>query len=106
MEEKKVPFTMDNIEKCICGKCPVQKEGECSKKKMEMMMKMKSNPDMANMMPKSEDVQGLYCSSGVAACEDIDMSKMCICGNCPLWEECDLSNGKPMGYYCRDGEAV
>ena len=22
-----------------------------------------------------------------------------------LWEEYDLSNGEPLGYYCRDGEA-
>ncbi len=104
-ENLKVPFTSENGMKCICSKCPVQTGSDCSKKKMEKMKEMMENPEMAKMMPKPEEVPGLYCSSGIAACKDIDTTQMCICGNCPLWEEYDLPGGKPMGYYCRDGEA-
>ena len=57
----------------------------------------------AKLGPKS--IPGLYCSSGVAACEDIDTNQMCICGSCPLWADYDLASGRPMGYFCRDGKA-
>ncbi|MGB2727442.1 MAG: DUF2769 domain-containing protein [Halobacteriota archaeon] len=93
---KKVPFTVENIKKCICTECPVQNTSQCVKEKMEKAKEM---------MPKPEDIPGLYCASGVAACMDIDTNQMCICGDCPIWEECDLASGKPMGYYCRDGKA-
>jgi hypothetical protein len=51
------------------------------------------------------DVPGVYCGSGKAACDDLDTSQMCICGTCPVWAECDLEYGNPLGYFCRDGAA-
>ncbi len=105
MEKKsKIPFTMENIKKCICSTCPVQEKSECAKKKMEMGKAMMENPDMSDMMPTTEDVPGVYCANGAAVCKDIDTTQMCVCGNCPVWEEYNLSGEKPMGYYCRDGK--
>lgn len=106
MKEAKVQFTMDNIKKCICERCPVQAKSECVRKKMEMAKKMMNNPKMSDMMPKTADIPGLYCSGGIAFCKDIDTKQMCICGSCPVWEEYNLSKGKPLNYYCRDGRAV
>lgn len=96
----KVPFTMENIKKCVCTKCPVQANSKCAKDKMAMM----SGSPM-NMMPPPAAVPGMYCSTGKAACTDLDFSKMCMCGACPLWAEYSLSAGMPMGYFCRDGQA-
>lgn len=91
--------------KCICGRCPVQTKSQCSKIKMDKLMQtMKDNPgNKAMAMP--EDVPGLYCSGGVAACTDMDLKQMCICGSCPIWEEYKLSGAMPSMYFCRDGEA-
>ncbi len=101
----KVDFNMDNIKKCLCVKCPVQAKSECVKKKAEMGMKMMENQGNIKMMPKAEDVPGMYCSTGRAVCVDIDTKQMCICGTCPIWGEYKLAGGKPMGYFCRDGAA-
>lgn len=106
--EAKVPFTQENGMKCVCKSCPVQAKSECVKKKKEMMMEMmgKMKEDEKMMMPKPEDMPGLYCSAGKAACMDIDTTQMCICGQCPVWSEYKLADGKPMGYFCRDGMAM
>lgn len=101
----KVDFSMDNIKKCICAKCPVQAKSECAKNKSEMMMKMMGSSESMKMVPKAEDVPGMYCSTGKAVCADIDTKKMCICGTCLLWGEYKLAEGKPMGYFCSDGMA-
>lgn len=106
MEKSKVPFTMENGRKCQCGKCPIQAESACAQPKIQMMMKMMQEPPSPDMMmPKPEDVPGLYCSTGKAVCPDLDFSKMCICGSCPIWADYKLMQGKPMGYFCRDGRA-
>ncbi len=99
----KVPFTPETTKKCVCPQCPVQTPSQCSAGKMEKMKTMMEQDQ--NMMPKADDVAGTYCGTGVASCDDINTEQMCICGNCPLWTEYDLPSGKPMGYYCKDGEA-
>jgi len=104
MEDAEVPFNMDTIPKCICMQCPVQTQSTCAKEKAEKGKEMmeKAEPGMA---PKSEDVPGMYCSTGVAHCKDIDTKQMCICGSCPLWGEFKLPEKNPKGYYCRDGQS-
>lgn len=118
---KKVPFAQENGMKCICGKCPVQIKSQCSKIKMNKLMQAMNTSSSssalplarqamkddqgAKAMPKPEEVPVLYCSGGAAACDDLDMKQMCICGSCPIWEEYKLAGGTPFMYYCRDGEA-
>ena len=97
----KVEFNMENLQKCICKTCPVQAESACAKqKKMKVKDMMESKK-----MPDAEMVPGVYCATGKATCDDLDVSKMCQCNECPLWGEYDLASGQPMGYYCRDGKA-
>jgi hypothetical protein len=106
MASEKIPFTMENIKKCQCGKCPIQGESTCAQSKLQMMMKMMQQPPSPGMMiPQPEGVPGMYCSTGKATCTDLDYTKMCICGSCPIWTEYKLMQGKPMGYFCRDGKA-
>lgn len=99
-----VPFTEDNVMKCVCGRCPVQTNSNCSKEKMETIKKLMAS-GKKGPLPKPADVSGLYCSGGKAACKDLDLKQMCICGSCPLWYEYKLPTGKPAGYYCRDGKS-
>lgn len=99
----KVPLTMDIIKKCICPQCLVQTESKCIKEKMAKTKKMMSQEDAG--MPQASDIPGMYCSTGVAACTDLDYEQMCICGSCPLWDIYSLPELEPKGYYCRDGEA-
>jgi len=103
-ESPNIEFSMENIQKCICSTCPVQEESECVKEKLKMMQEMMQSEE--KMMPNPEDVPGLYCATGKATCEGLDTEKMCNCVNCPIWAENDLANGKPMGYFCRDGKAM
>jgi hypothetical protein len=65
-----VPDTQENLTKCICKGCPTH--NECMKKGM----------------------QGLFCSRGKSSCEM--EQKGCICGECPLSAEYQLSST----YYC------
>jgi len=117
LSKGKVPLNEDVIMKCQCGMCPVQANSECAKPKimLGMEMKKKMTPEMmksmtmeqkAAMMPKPEDMPGPYCAIGVAACKDLDFSKMCICPGCQVFKEYDLMNAKPMGTYCKNGKPM
>ncbi|APV43725.1 hypothetical protein Dform_00365 [Dehalogenimonas formicexedens] len=101
MAVKPIPFNTETVMKCQCTKCPVQADSACVKGKMSgMKAAMMKNP------LQKEDVPGMYCSTGRATCGDTDFSKMCICMTCPIWEEYKLAEGKPMGYFCRDGASM
>lgn len=94
----RIPFNAAKVMECMCTKCPVQANSACVKGKMAGMKEaMMENP------LRREDIPGMYCSTGTATCKDIDYTKMCICMSCPIWAEYKLAEGKPMGYFCRDG---
>ncbi len=102
--DPEVHFTSDTITKCICPQCPVQGISACVKDKMGKLPGIMKSAGK-NKVPKSQDVPGVYCSTGVAACKDIDFKQMCICGGCAVWQENNLIKGKPAYYFCRDGRA-
>ncbi len=96
-----VPFTRQNAKKCRCWECPVQGDSQCIKQNSDKMGDVLTT---TYFLP--EIVPGLYCSSGVATCDDIDTSRNCICDTCLVFKNYDLKNNKPYGYYCRDGAAA
>ncbi len=96
----KVPFTRANAKKCVCWQCPVQAKSECIKKNADKMGEV-----MSTKFFEPEIVPGLYCSSGIAACKDIDTKQACICGGCPVYGEYDLSANQPPDHYCKNGFA-
>jgi hypothetical protein len=105
MEDKmaatpRVPFTVANIKKCVCGKCPVQTNSQCSKNKMADISEA-----LGHVPLQADAIPAAYCASGKASCGDLDFSKMCMCGACPVYDEYSLAATTPMGYYCRDGKA-
>ena len=94
-----VDFNKENIRECLCPICPVQAKNICPHDKL---IKLQSHKEP---MPNSEDVPGLYCSTGKATCEGLDTSQMCQCSKCEVWKEYNLGEGEPGGYYCAKGEA-
>jgi len=98
MAASKVPFASENVKGCICMQCPVQVKSLCAREKE------KSAKSIG--FPNPQDVPRLYCSSGKAACKDIDTKQMCICGACPVWHKFKLAGAKPTLHFCRDGKAI
>ena len=122
-KEGKVSLNNDVIMKCMCGMCPVQAQSACSMPKLKMMMEMRSNMGMKELeMPagsmsasqgpmgemkhKPEDLPGPFCSIGVAACNDLDRNKACICRTCQVYKDFSLASGKPVEHYCFNDKAI
>jgi len=70
----------------------------------EMMQSM-TKEQIAMIQLKPDDMPGPYCANGVAACKDLDFSKMCLCSACQLFKDYNLIVAVPSRYFCRDGKA-
>ncbi|HWR26669.1 MAG TPA: DUF2769 domain-containing protein [candidate division Zixibacteria bacterium] len=92
--DPEVSFTTETINECICPQCPVQGKSQCVKDKMGRRTE-----------GEARDFPGVYCSTGIAGCRDLDTRQICICGGCQVFEKYNLAGRKPMFYYCRDGMA-
>ncbi len=80
---------------------------EEERKKMgDEMAKAMPKEQLESMKPKTEDMPGPYCAYGVAACKDLDFSKMCICPQCQIYKDYSLMKAKPTLYFCNDGKAT
>lgn len=96
----RVPFVVATVGKCLCPRCPVQANSKCvADLKVGLAEALKNSP------LKHEKIPGAYCAAGKASCSDLDPTKSCICGNCPIFTQYTLASSKPVGYYCRDGMA-
>ena len=93
-----VEFTADNILKCECGRCPVQAKSDCVDKARGASAKA---VEEGHVTRQPSEVPGLYCSSGKAFCDDLDLSQNCMCGQCTVHAEYKLSQSK----YCQRGSA-
>jgi hypothetical protein len=92
----KVKLDNKNIRHCRCPQCPVQMKSACSAKKSE---EMKNNPNPETL--SLEKIPGVYCSSGIASCDDLDDKQTCMCPTCLVWDENNLQST----YYCMRGNA-
>ena len=103
--EVKVPYAITNIERCMCPKCPVQANSACTLDKIgNLKNEMKSLGK--NEAPEPQKVPGVYCSSGIATCTDLDPNKDCICQTCPVWVESCLEHADTIKYFCNIGRAT
>ncbi len=96
----KVPFTRENAVKCLCPECPVQADSQCVRQNLEKMGEVKTTSFF-----QPEIVPGLYCSSGVAGCRDIDPDRGCICGACDIYNGFRLGDEQPLDHFCKNGRA-
>jgi len=101
----KVPYTIDNIKKCMCPKCPVQADSKCAKDKLNSLTKELGSIQEGGV-PEPQNVPGIYCSTGKATCQDLNPEEQCICYTCAIWKEYKLGDGTPSMYFCQNGKAV
>lgn len=94
----KVLYTLQNVEKCQCGSCPVYLASAKAKAKNASLDWSPGN------LPPADEIEGIYCAEAVGKTkvDDLDGNKPCNCPGCPVWEECGL-NGT---YYCLRGAAT
>ena len=103
-KKKKVPYTVSNIRRCRCPQCFVQADSECVK---EMYSGLKNELESLGRIevPEHLKVPGIYCSTGIATCKDLNYNKQCICYTCPVWDCYELEHSKKIMYFCTKGEA-
>jgi hypothetical protein len=124
----RVPTNSETIAKCMCMKCPVQIASACSIGKNQKLlqnnqlapkglsaratstlsgaMSMQANPpNQTAQVPRAEDLPGVYCSTGQARCNDLDMHKTCICPSCQVYKDYNLASAKPTEHYCFNDKA-
>lgn len=104
-ENSKVPYTIENIKKCMCPKCPVQADSKCAKDKLNSLTK-ELGSERKGEVPEPQNVPGIYCSTGKATCQDLNPEEQCICYTCAVWKEYNLGDGTPSMYFCQRGKAV
>jgi hypothetical protein len=98
MPMQPVEYSEDNVNKCWCGQCPVQKESSCAKDGFQ-----EASKDLEqHKMPDPKDMPGLYCSTGKATCDDLKPVERCLCSECLVWGEHTL----PANHYCVQGSAT
>lgn len=94
---EQVEFSTDNVTKCWCGQCPVQKDSACAKKDFEEVQ-----PQIEQgTMPEPDQLPGLYCGTGTASCADLQPKERCLCSECLVWGEHNLISN----HYCVQGSA-
>lgn len=98
-----VAFTKDNAMRCLCPRCPVQDGSACAaEKSAKLAAAMEAGSiGTGDAMPTPTEFAGLYCSSGVATCDDLDFALQCICAGCDVFAE----NGLGQWKYCQRGAA-
>ena len=101
----KVSYTVENIMKCRCPYCPVQKDSSCVKGKLDNLTKELESAQEGEV-PEPQNVPGVYCSTGKATCQDLNPDQQCICYTCAVWKEYNLGDGTPSMYFCKNGKAT
>jgi hypothetical protein len=102
MANATVGFTEGNVTRCICGQCPVQEDSSCVADKNAALAEAAEAGGESKPMPAAADVPALYCATGVASCDDLDLSQTCICMECPVYDDNSLRGLK----YCEGGSAA
>lgn len=100
-----VPYIEENINRCRCPQCPVQVDSLCAQNRIQISRQEIENAPEGEA-PNPEDVPGVYCSEGKAACQDLDFDRQCLCGTCEVWKEYDLKDASPNNHFCQYGGAT
>jgi hypothetical protein len=103
--EVKVPYTISNIERCMCPQCPVQADSVCALEKIGNLKNEMKNLGEGEA-PEPQKVPGVYCSEGDATCMDLNPNRECICKTCPVWGENCLEHAGTIMYFCNNGRAT
>jgi hypothetical protein len=103
----KIDFNRENLDKCLCPGCPVQKESNCIKDQVIEMEEVSHDIDIdSGVMIGPDEVPKLYCSTGKSKCNDLYTHEECQCPQCDVWKENDLEVRGAPAYFCVNGRAV
>jgi hypothetical protein len=103
----KIDFSQENMEKCLCTECPVQKKSSCVKDQLKIMQETEYSVDIdSGFILDPEKVPKVYCATGKTSCSDLGLQEECQCINCKVWNEYDLEVRRTPAYFCRNGKAV
>jgi hypothetical protein len=102
----KIDFNLENVEKCLCAECPVQKKSSCVKDQMKIIEEIGHSVDIdSGFVLDQERIPKLYCSHGETNCKDLDYHEECQCIKCDIWKEYDLEVREAPAYFCKNGKA-
>ncbi len=102
----KIDFNLNNLEKCLCSKCPVQTKSSCIKDQMKIIEEVGHSVDLdSGYILDPEKVPMVFCSHGKTKCKDLDFHEECQCINCDIWKEYDLEVREAPAYFCKNGKA-
>ena len=93
-----VAYAQKNAARCRCYGCPVQKDSSCARDKYHAVSGTLATAEP----PAVGGLPGLYCSTWLAICDDLDFSGMCQCMSCAVYAENSLDQWK----YCQRGSAA
>ncbi|MGB9980149.1 DUF2769 domain-containing protein [Methanobacterium sp.] len=97
-----IEFNAENIEKCLCLQCKVQKKSQCVRDKVILLQERA----LGSSLIEPKEFPALHCASGIEHCTDLDRKEECLCKNCPIYAENDLETGTPTLYFCLDGSSA
>ena len=100
MEE--IEFTPENIMKCHCSQCKVQRGSGCVKDSMVLLQEKA----LGSGLVEPEEYPGLYCATSKSHCNDLNRNEKCMCIECSIWKVNDLESGLPTGYFCLNGRST
>lgn len=92
-----VPYTRKNAALCRCYACPVQKDSACAQEKVSAVYATLTTADP----PPPAELPGMYCTTGVAVCNDLDFDGLCQCMSCAVYR----INALDQWNYCQRGPA-
>jgi len=94
----RVEYDFAALQNCQCGGCPVHDGSRCITERTGGKKFTTCSSD-----PVPEQVEGIYCSlqRGRSACQDLAVSKACICPTCTVWRSHSLDTA----YFCTNGPA-
>lgn len=100
-----IKYNLENMEKCICCICKVQRSKECPQKMTKYVQGLESEGVDTLTMLKPEEFPWLYCKIGKTICGDLDYKEECLCKECPVWMENSLNDNFPNEFYCKYGQS-
>ena len=96
-----IEFSTENIEKCRCLECKVQKS-QCVHDKIILFQE----GALGSSLIEPEEFPALHCASGIEHCSDLDRKEECLCKKCPIYADNALKTGTPTLYFCLDGSST
>ncbi len=97
-----VDYNLENMEKCICCICKVQRSQECPRKMTKFVQDLEAKKVDTLTILKPAEFPWLYCKIGKSVCKDLDYTEECICKDCSVWKDYKLDKKFPKEYYCKN----